>query len=156
MIDQVTGNPAVRISRVPLHGRRVTFRNMMPMATIFFVAVGCSGGNPVSAPETPASATPHVVFYAEGTGTEAAAMTLRTESGGVIQKDVSLPLYDTTTGKAGLASDQFKRGDSVYVSFRNKNAAGSVTCRIEVDGKRIDEATSTGAYKFVSCAGKVP
>ena len=141
--------------------RRQRLQNMMLTATIFFVAVACSGNKPETAPETPAPATaPHVVFYATGDGTAAAAMTLRSESGGTIQKDVALPLTDTSKGTAGLASDLFKSGDTLYASFQNKEAAGSVTCKIEVtvDGKAqvIDEATSTGAYKVVSCAGRVP
>lgn len=96
------------------------------------------------------------MFYAEGTGTAAAAMTLRSESGGTIQKDIALPLTDTSTNTPGIASNQFKRGDQLYISLQNKAAAGSVTCRIEVDGKKVDEATSSGAYVVVSCVGVVP
>jgi hypothetical protein len=110
----------------------------------------------VSAPQTPVPATPHVVFYAEGEGTKAASMTLRSESGGVIQKDIALPLIDTSTGKAGIASDQFKRGGHLYISLQNKEASGSVTCRIKVGDKVIDEATSTGNRVVVTCVGKVP
>lgn len=138
--------------------RRRRLRNMMLTATVFFVAVACSSGNkPETAPKTQAPATaPHVVFYAEGQGTTAGSITLRTESGGTVQKDVALPMTDTATGTAGVSSFLFKRGAPLYISVANKAAAGSVTCRIEVDGKEIDKATSSGAYKVVTCVGKVP
>lgn len=122
-----------------------------------FVLVACSHQSEAATQSgSPASAVPHVVFYAEGEGTKAGAMTLRSESGGTIQKDVALPLVDTSTGTAGLASDLFRSGDRLYISVQNKEPAGSVTCRIVVDGKKIDEATSSGPYKVVSCVGKVP
>ena len=137
--------------------RRQRLQNTMLTATVFFVAVACSGNEPVSAPQTPAPATaPHVVFFAEGSGTATGSVTLRSESGGVIQKDVALPMHDAATGAPGTASDAFKRGASLYISLQNKEAAGSVTCRIEVDGKVIDKATSSGPYKIVTCVGKVP
>lgn len=100
--------------------------------------------------------TPHVVFFAEGEGTTSAAVTMRTETGGTIQKDVALPMGNVETGEPGVPSDRFKRGGHLYMSLQNSEAAGSVTCRIEVDGKVIDEATSSGAYKVVSCTGQVP
>jgi hypothetical protein len=129
------------------------YRALTATVSVLITVAACSsGGGSASAP---VSAAPHVVFYAEGEGT-AAAMTLRSESGGTIQKDVALPLTDTSKGTAGLSSDLFKRGDTFYISLQNKDVAGSVTCRIEVDSKVVDEATSSGAYKVVSCQGKVP
>jgi hypothetical protein len=129
----------------------------MLLATVIFVAAACSGNIPESAPGSPAPATaPHVVFYAEGDGTAAAAMTLQTESGGTIQKDVALPLTDASKGTAGLSSDLFKHGDHLYISLQNKQDAGSVTCRIKVGDTVIDEATSSGGHVVVSCVGKVP
>jgi hypothetical protein len=120
------------------------------MAAVLVLA-GCSGGGEPAAP-----AAPHVVFYGEGAGTKSGAVTMRTESGGTIQLNVALPMRNTDTGEPGLGSDKFKPGDQLYVSLQNREAAGSVTCRIEVDGKVIDEATSSGGYKVVSCTGKVP
>lgn len=138
--------------------RRRRLRNMMLTATVFFVAVACSSGNkPETAPKTQAPATaPHVVFYAEGQGTTAGSITLRTESGGTVQKDVALPMTDKATGAMGISSDLFKRGGALYLSLQNKEADGSVTCRIEVDGKVVDEATSSGGFKIATCVGKVP
>jgi hypothetical protein len=96
------------------------------------------------------------VFYGEGAGTTGAALTMRSETGGVIQKDVALPIVNTATGETGLKSVLFKRGAFLYMSLQNKADTGSVTCRIVVDGEKIDEATSTGPYKVVTCQGKVP
>lgn len=149
--------PDVATIQEPPLRRRRRLQNMMLTATVFFVAVACSGNKPETAPKTQAPATaPHVVFYAEGQGTVSGSITLRTESGGTVQKDVALPMTDTATGTAGVSSFLFKRGASLYISVQNKAAAGSVTCRIEVDGKEIDKATSSGAYKIASCVGKVP
>ncbi|MFC5268407.1 hypothetical protein ACFPJ1_40410 [Kribbella qitaiheensis] len=102
------------------------------------------------------SQSPKVVFYGEGTGTSGAAVTMKTETGGTIQLDVSLPIRNAETGELGMMSERFKRGDFLYISAQNKGEAGSITCRIEVNGKVIDEATSSGAYKIASCQGKVP
>jgi hypothetical protein len=130
---------------------------MMLAATmcIMLPLAGCSGV-PASVPVTPAASPPQVVFFAEGTGTKAGAVTMRSESGGTIQKDVALPLHNATTGVLGLASDRFRRGDSLYLSLQNSEGSGSVTCRIEVDGAVVDTATSSGAYKIATCVGRVP
>lgn len=127
---------------------------------------GCSSEDepttaPVSsAPTTAATSRPDVVFFAEGVGTKAGAVTMRSESGGTIQKDVALPMGDAETGVPGITSNGFTRGAFVYMSLQNKESSGSVTCRIEakIDGqvKVVDEATSEGAYKVVSCQGRVP
>jgi hypothetical protein len=38
------------------------------------------------------------------------------------------------TGDTGLTFTSFHTGDFVYLSVQNTDAAGSVTCRILVDG----------------------
>lgn len=130
-------------------GRRRFPRNLTLAATVVFLitASGCSGGD---------AAATRVVFFAEGEGTTGASVTMRSESGGTIQLDVSLPMRNEDTGEPGLPSDRFKRGDFLYISAQNKEETGSITCRIEVNGKVVDEATSSGAYKIASCQGKVP
>ena len=117
---------------------------------LLFAAVGCGSA------EGSASSRPTVTFFAEGVDTEAAALTMRSESGGTLQKDVSLPLKDVTTGVQGLVSDQFERGDFLYFSMQNSNGFGSVTCRIVVDGEEVDRATASGGYKIATCQGRVP
>lgn len=129
---------------------------MVLAATVFIVPLtGCTG-EPTSVPVTSAASPPHVVFFAEGTGTKSAAVTMQSESGGTIQKDVALPMGNATTGVPGVPSDLFKRGASLYLSLQNSEGFGSVTCRIEVDGKVVDSATSSGAYKIATCVGIVP
>lgn len=134
-------------------------------AVIIFAALavtGCSSDeSPASSPTpstptTSATSRPRVVFYAEGTGSKSGSVTLRTESGGTIQKDVALPMGNPSTGEMGTESLAFKAGDFLYIALQNKESSGSVTCRIEVDGKKIDEATSTGAFKVATCQGRVP
>jgi hypothetical protein len=96
------------------------------------------------------------VFFAEGQDTESGAVTFRSESGGTIQQDVALPMTNTKTGQPGIASDQFRRGATLYMSLQNSEGVGSVTCRIEVNGQVVDTATSSGAYKIATCVGTVP
>lgn len=154
----LTGFPGVATTRGPLQGRRGLRRFMMLTATVSLLVAGCSGETSPSSPAVadPKPGSPRVVFFAEGSGTASGAVTIRSESGGVIQLDVALPMTNTQTGTAGLESVLFKRGADLYMSLTNSEAAGSVTCRIEVDGKVVDEATSTGGYKVVSCQGRVP
>lgn len=154
----MTGFPGVATTREPLQGRRGLHRFMMLTATVSVLVAGCSGETSPSSPAVadPKPGSPRVVFFAEGSGTASGAVTIRSESGGVIQLDVALPMVNTQTGTAGLESTLFKRGASLYISLQNSEAAGSVTCRIEVDGKKVDEATSSGAYKIATCQGQVP
>lgn len=155
MSDWFAGSPAVAVSRAPLPVRRFKRPFMMLTATTVFVAGSCTSEQPAAAPDAPAK-PPHVVFYAEGEGTASGAVTFLSESGGTIQKDVALPMVDLSTNTPGISSDKFERGAALSMSIQNRERSGSVTCRIEVDGKVVDEATSTGAFKVVSCVGKVP
>lgn len=120
------------------------------------VLAGC-GGSPEAAPESPVSLKrPTVAFFAEGEGTKSADLTMRTETGGIVQNSIALPLADAASGVEGVTSDQFKHGDQLYLSLQNAEAFGSVTCRIEVDGKVVDKVTSSGGYKIATCVGQVP
>lgn len=146
--------PAVATNRDPLHRRRTSLLFMMLAATTVAVG-GCSSDT--TGKDAPSPANPHlVVFYAEGDGTTTGAVTLATETGGTIQKDVRLPMVDEGTGKPGVPSDRFKTGAHLYISVQNKEAAGKVTCRIEAGGKVIDQASSEGPYKVVTCRGTMP
>lgn len=152
------GLPDVATTRESLTRRRVGLRIMMLAATTFFVVAGCSS-EPETVPQTQApspAAPPHVAFYATGEGTASGTVTLRSETGGTIQKDVALPMVDEATGQQGIASDGFKRGAAVYMSLQNRSLSGKVTCRIEVDGKVVDEATSSGGGAIAACRGTVP
>lgn len=148
------GLPDVVTTREALHRRRGrVFLTLTGTLAFLLVSSGCSDDGSASVSGAKA---PQVVFFAEGAGTASAAVTMRTESGGVIQLDVALPMMNTETGKPGIGSDKFKSGDPLSIVAQNKEAGGSVTCRIEVDGKVVDEASSSGGYKVVTCRGTVP
>lgn len=113
-------------------------------------------------PATPNShttqTTSHTVLYeAEGSGARglrSANYTLQTPSGSA-QGEINLPMKNRDGG-TGLTIPDFHAGDFVYLSVQNSDAAGSVTCRIAVDGVVISENTSTGGYVIASCKGVVP
>jgi hypothetical protein len=47
-------------------------------------------------------------------------------------------------------------GDFVYLSARNNQEYGDVTCTIPVNGTVMQTVTSSGAYVMVSCSGTRP
>jgi hypothetical protein len=97
--------------------------------------------------------TTHTVVYqveadaAYGSG-RTGTYTIQTDNGGTSQGTGLLPMTGTYT--------QFHTGDFVYVSVQNQQGAGSVTCRILVDGAVISENTSTGGYTIATCSSRVP
>lgn len=99
-----------------------------------------------------------VVYQADGSGARgvrSANYTLQSDDGGTRQGEINLPMT-TKSGATGLTFTGFKSGDFVYLSIQNADAAGSVTCRIVVDGVTISENTSDGGYAIASCKGQVP
>jgi hypothetical protein len=97
--------------------------------------------------------TTHTVLYEAtadaytGSG-RSGMLTLETEAGGSSQAVVDLPFSGTST--------TFHRGDFLYLSVQNQQPAGSVTCRITVDGVVVSENTSTGGYVIATCQGRMP
>ncbi len=111
----------------------------------------------LSAPAANVSTSRTVVYEAEGSGARglrSASVTLQTPDGGQ-QAKVNLPMKNQQGG-TGLTVPGFSRGDFVYLSVQNADAAGAVTCRITVDGMVISENTSNGGYVIASCKGSVP
>lgn len=107
--------------------------------------------------EADTAATRTVLYEAEGAGARGARTafyTLQTPSG-TTQGAISLPLR-TNAGDTGLSVAGFRSGDFVYLSVQNKDAAGSVTCRISVGGNLVSKNTSTGGYTIATCKGVVP
>lgn len=109
---------------------------------------------------TTATTSTHTVTYqadaAGARGARSGSITLRTADGGTSQQTgVALPLR-TKAGAIGLTYSGFKTGESVYLSVQNADSAGSVTCRILVDGTIISENTSDGAYTIATCSSRVP
>lgn len=110
-------------------------------------------------PQTPSVQTSSytVVYEAEGSGARglrSATYTLQTPTGGA-QGDINLPMM-TRDGDTGLTFTGFRSGDFVYLSIQNGDAAGSVTCRITINGDIISENTSSGGHVIATCKGVVP
>jgi hypothetical protein len=107
----------------------------------------------------PPVTTTHVVVYeadeSGAQGTRSATYTIQTDDGGTSQGETNLPMVNTAGG-TGLTFTNFRTGDFVYLSVQNRDAAGSVTCRITVDGRVLSENTSTGGYVIATCQGRVP
>lgn len=119
------------------------------LLSVIFVGLIAVGSWGISQPRT---ATTHTVVYTASadsvTGSGRSGMlTLETENGGTSQAVVDLPFSGTST--------TFHRGDFLYISVQNQQPAGSVTCRITVDGKVVSENTSDGGYTIATCQGKV-
>lgn len=98
------------------------------------------------------SSTHTVVYQVEadavyGSG-RTGMVTIQTDDGGTSQGVIALPLASTFTS--------FHSGDFAYVSVQNQQHAGSVTCRITVDGTVVSENTSSGGYTIATCQGTVP
>jgi hypothetical protein len=112
------------------------------------------------ATQEPPAASIHTVVYqaeadaAHGSG-RTGMYTLQSDDGGTRQGETNLPMKNRD-GATGLTFTGFKSGDFVYLSIQNADAAGSVTCRIVVDGVMISENTSDGGYVIASCKGQVP
>lgn len=101
---------------------------------------------------TPVEPTTHTVVYEVAADTATGAgrtgsVTMQTSSG-TVQSTATLP----ATFNPGILHS----GDFVYVSVQNGQGAGSVTCRITVDGVAVSENTSSGGYTIASCQGTVP
>jgi len=71
---------------------------------------------------------------------------------GIEQLTPDVPLV-TKTGETGLVY-RFRVGAPVSISAQKKDASGSLTCRILVDGRQVSMNTSTAAYGIASCRGQ--
>lgn len=88
----------------------------------------------------------HTVEYiVEGTA-GAAMVTYMNQDAGIQQEDSALPYS---------RSFQMKSGSFLSLVAQKNSEAGTITCRIMVDGKQYTEATSTAAYGIVTCSGLV-
>lgn len=100
----------------------------------------------------PIAAKTHTVLYEATadsyTGAGRSGMVTAQTSAGTTQGTGLLPFSDTLR--------DFHSGDFVYISVQNQQPAGSVTCRITVDGTVVSENTSTGGYTIATCQGNVP
>lgn len=121
----------------------------LALACIMLALAGCA--------QAEAAKTHTVIYNAEGDGARGirtGSITLQSPTG-TQQAAVNLPLT-SKNGSTGLKVDGFKTGDFVYLSVQNKDASGSVTCHITVDGYVVAENTSVGGYTIATCKGQVP
>lgn len=108
-------------------------------------------------PKSPAPApvaTTHSVTY-RVTGTAASVdVTMATADGGTRQQsDVAVPMR-TGTGADGI-NQTMRPGAQLYISAQNNGETGTVTCSIIVDGVKVSEVTSSGAYVIATCTGSL-
>jgi len=85
-----------------------------------------------------------VTYVVEGTATKANVN--YSKDGGSQEQvaDVTLPFEKIL---------EVKYGTPLVIIAQNLNDSGTITCRILVDGKEIQSATSEGGFVAVSCSG---
>jgi hypothetical protein len=100
----------------------------------------------------PGRAPLRVLYEVEGTAS-GASLTFATNDGSE-QTKTNIPLINTK-GTAGVEFTATS-GQFLYLSAQNLGEAGTVTCRISVDGVTVSENTSSGSYSIASCDGSAP
>ena len=147
------------------NGHTVNFRATSGEHRLFFggsreyegahVEVDCVHG---SVARTSRSATPaiprqlvpigvHRVEYRVDGSAIVVGLTYRNPTGGTEQRDVSLP---------GSLSFNAVPGFFVYFSAQNKGDSGEVHVAISIDGRLLQEASSSTAYGIATASGSVP
>lgn len=103
--------------------------------------------------------TTHRVEYLITGSTGRASITYNNEQEGTQQEDVAAGGGRVPSGsfsdKPLRIRYTMKSGTFAYISVQNENDAGSVRCRILVDGLIWRESVSEGAYKIATCSGRV-
>jgi hypothetical protein len=92
-----------------------------------------------------APASRQVTYEVSGSAS-AATLTYQNPQGGTNQSEVRLPWQVSLT---------FKDGDFAYISAQNKDASGSVTTQIFIDGVPWKKTTSSGGYTIADCNGSI-
>lgn len=100
-----------------------------------------------SGPEPTSRPTNLMVIYTVTGSASSVDLTIENESGNTEQhSEVDLPYQK---------SFRTEPGQFVYVSAQNNDESGSVECKITVDGRTLETASSSGAYVIASCGGLV-
>jgi hypothetical protein len=109
---------------------------------------------PTPVPAAPASggqatlpAGVHLIEYKLDGSARTVGVTYRNPTGGTEQKDVALP-----AGMTFYAAT----GSFVYLSAQNQGDNGEVHVAVLVDGRLLQEATSSTAYGIATASGSVP
>lgn len=116
-------------------------KKILVLLALILLACGSSKPSVVDPP----TQTELIVTY-KVIGSFDADLTIRNETGNTEQFDI----FDSDWHKTFKAQP----GQFLYVSAQN-NAPGTITCKIEVNGLPIEEASSTGRHKIASCSGSV-
>ena len=95
-----------------------------------------------------------VFYFVEGSA-QSADVTYTSTNGIRQQSGVDVPLVVKGATYSGLRLGRVPTGTFVSLSAQSRDDTGSITCRIEADGKTISTNTSTGAYVIASCEGTV-
>lgn len=82
-----------------------------------------------------------ITYEVTSTDTDGASVTYSNDNGSTEQQNVGIPWVKRFTAKPG----QF-----LYLSAQNRNDFGSLTVRINVDGKTVKIANSNGGYAIAS------
>ncbi len=89
-------------------------------------------------------ATDHTVTYRLIGSASSASLTYDNDQGGVSQETVDVPWTRQFT---------IKSGTHLYLAAQNEGKTGSLTARIEADGKLVTQSTSSGAYAIADAHG---
>ena len=95
-----------------------------------------------------AAPTTHEITYELSGSTYKASITIENEHENTEQHDVKLPYSKSFTSKS---PSQF-----LYISAQKEDKAGTLTCKILVDGISVSEATTTAEYGIASCDYLLP
>lgn len=98
-------------------------------------------------PLSPPSPGIHRVEYTITGSAPTASLTYRNASGGTEQNEVSLP---------ATLSFNAVGGSFVYLSAQNRSGQGDVHVAITVDGRHLQEATSSTPHGIATASGSVP
>jgi hypothetical protein len=105
-------------------------------------AAPSSAGGSSAAKEKPKSNTRTVTYRIGGTASKA-MITYSTPSGQEQQNGARVPWHKTFKVKKNAF-------DVLTVSAQN-SGGGTITCEIDIDGKKVKAAKSSGAYAIASC-----
>jgi hypothetical protein len=86
----------------------------------------------------------HSVRYEISGTPSTVSLSYENATGGSEQRDVHPPW---------TLSFQTLTWEHIGITVFNPNFSGSVTCRLYVDGRLIQEATSEGGFKWATCDG---
>ena len=131
------------------------YASFVVLAVVGFVIARITLANRATSPSTVApDLGQEVVYFVEGTATSV-DITYVTLTGIRQQSGLAVPLMARSGSGPGLRLGRVPAGTFVSISAQNQDERGTVTCRIEADGRVISQNTSSGAYVIASCEGSV-